>query len=108
MKKIDLRNYEFEGFDPKTNEKKLVPFVVKNAMVSILYHPALKLNGRDLLLTHKLATKISQCDEDIILLESVDYFKLVRAVETVKGFGKHEVEFARRVLEAEDVREEKK
>ena len=72
-------------------------------MVNILYHPDLKLNGRDLLMAHKLADKIESCKKNFILLEEVDYQKLKKALDTVTGLTKQDVEFVQRVLEAVNV-----
>ncbi len=107
MKKINLKNYEVEGKDEKGDLVK-APYEVKGSMVSILYHPDLKLGGRDLLLAHKLADKIESCKKNFILLEEIDYQKLKKAVDTATGFSKHDVEFVKRILEAEDVEVEEK
>lgn len=102
MRKIDMQQYVIQMKDA---EGKLVdvPYDVKGSLVNVLYHPVLKLAGRDLLLAHKLADKIENCKEDTILLEEVDYQKLKNAVEKIEGFTKNDVEFVQRVLEAESV-----
>jgi hypothetical protein len=102
MKKIDLKPYDLE-FKDKEGKTQTVPYDVKASLINCLYHPALKLAGRDLLLAHKLADKIEECKEDHILVELVDYTKLKNAVEKIEGFTKNDVEFVQRVLEAEDV-----
>ena len=86
-----------------------VPYDVKEALNSIIFHPELKLGGREIILRGKLAEKIDKAEKEI-LLEETDYSKLKQAFETVKGFSKNEVELCKRVLEAEliEVEEKKK
>lgn len=102
MKKIDLRNYSIKVL-LSNGERKEISYNVKDSMVNILFTPELKLSGREVLQVNKLATKIEDCEEDEIILETVDYEKLSRAVDTFRGFGKNDVEFISRVLEAKDV-----
>lgn len=108
MRKIELKAYELHL---KDNEGKdhVVPYDVRGSCINCLFHPVLKLAGRDLLLAHKLADKIESCKDEFILLEEVDYMKLKGAVEKIEGFGKNDVEFVQRVLEAEvaEVQEKK-
>jgi len=106
MKKIVLGDYEVE-FEQNGLMKKM-PFAVKESLVSVLFVPDLKLNGRDLLLQNILAEKIENCKEDFILLESEEYSRLVSAINVVRGFGKNDIEFIRRILEAENVEVEEK
>lgn len=101
MKKINLENYDVNVRNKEEIEK--IPYKVKESLSNILFHPANKLSGRDLLLAHKLGNKIEECKEDHILLEEVDYLKLKKSVENIEGFTKNDVEFVKRVLEAEDV-----
>lgn len=109
MKKINLKPYDVKWTD-KEGKEQTTPYDVKSSLINILFHPVLKLAGRDLLKAHKLAEKIEECNEDIILLEDHDYMKLKNAAESIKGFTKNDVEFVQRVLEAEDadVQEKKK
>ncbi len=107
MKKINLKSYDIEFKDKEGNDKYL-PYDVKSSLVNVLFHPKLKLSGRDLLLAQKLAEKIEECIEDNILLEEQDYNKLKNAVEKIEGFSKNDVEFVKRVLEAETVKVQEK
>lgn len=111
MRKIQLGNYmvklptEDGGFKPK-------PYNVKESMVSCLLHSALKLNGRELLLRGKLATRIEEAEikegNGHILVEDEDYRKLRQAFETIEGFTKSDMELVSRVLEAEEIEVEEK
>ena len=102
MRKLDLSSYTIKYKDQEGKPQSM-PYDVKGSMVNIWFHPALKLKGRDLLMAHKLADRIEECKEESMLLEEVDYMKLKQAVEQIEGFGKNDVEFVQRVLEAETV-----
>ena len=102
MKKIELSDYEFDVGTREVPMKK--SYEVKESYVNLLLSPLLKLNGRELLLSQKLASKILESKEDYILLEGVDYDKLCKAVNAHEGFSKHDIELVRRVLEAPDVK----
>jgi len=98
MRKINLVNYMVQV---RTTEGVTeVPYDVKEALSNIIFHPELKLGGREIILRGKLAEKIDKAGKEIIF-EEADYNKIKQAFETVKGFGKNELELCRRVLEAE-------
>jgi hypothetical protein len=101
MKKIDVRNY-FVSVTIDDGTTVEVPYNVKESLVSCIFHPELKLGGRDIIERDVIAKKIESA-EDYVLLEDAEYQKLLNAFETVHGFGKAEVELVRRVFEAEDV-----
>lgn len=102
MKKIKTTPYQFvvNSSDGKPTTQ---DFNVKEALINILLHPELKLNGRDLLLAHKFAEKIENCQDDFILVDLTDYVRLTKAIETLQGFNKVHVEFVKRIVDAEDV-----
>lgn len=102
MKKIDLKPYKIKLLN-REGQPVEVDYSIKESIVNLLLSPELKLNGRDLLLAHKLASKVEDYDKESILLETIEYDKIVKAVDTFKGFGKNDVEFCRRILEAESV-----
>ena len=107
MRKVNLKNYEVEFANAEgVNEKR--DYKVKEGLINLLMHPLLKLNGRDLLLAHKLANKIEDCKEENILLEDVEYSKLSHAIDVVKGFTRSEVELVSRIVDAETVKVEEK
>jgi len=107
MRKIELKPYSVKGrqLDDETGEVKVVdvPYDVKVSLVSVLFHPDLQLKAHELLERDKLANKINDCKDGSILLEEAEYSKLTQAIEVVKGFTKNDVEFVRRILEAEQV-----
>jgi|LGOV01.1.fsa_nt_gb hypothetical protein len=101
MKKIDVRDY-FVAIPTEDGSKIDIPYTVKESLVSCLFHPELKLGGRDVIERDVIAKKIESA-EDFVLLEDSEYQKLFHAFETVRGFGQAEVELVRRVFEAESI-----
>lgn len=100
MKKVDVTEYFITV--PMDGINKELPYNVKESLVAALFHPELKLGAREVITRDKIATKIEEAT-DHVLLEDAEYQKLESAFETVKGFGKSEVELIKRVFEAEDV-----
>jgi hypothetical protein len=101
MKKLFLSDYEVEiEIDGKKVKK---PFQVKESILEILFHPDLKLAGRELLKQNELAEKIEKCNEDFILLENEEHNKILRALELTTGLGRNAVEFVKRIIEAQNV-----
>jgi len=100
MKKIIITNYKVKGLeDGKLVE---VDYDVKEAIIAVIFHPSLRLDGRALLLRGKLADKIEAAKGEI-LLEDASYASIKSAFELVEGFGKNDLELVKRVLEAETV-----
>lgn len=101
MKKIDVRDYIVSVPSPDGTVVD-IPYNVKESLVSCLFHPELKLGGREIIERDKIA-KVIESGSEYVLLEEAEYQKLLNAFETVRGFGKAEVELVRRVFDAEDV-----
>ena len=101
MRKINLENYMLEARNEK-NEIVKMPYDVKSSLIGVLFHPELKLSGRELLLRDKLANKINDTESEI-LLEETDFLKIKMAIESIDGYTRNDVEFVRRVLEAEEI-----
>lgn len=101
MKKIDVQDY-FVSVPAEDGTNVEIPYNVRESLVGCLFHPELKLGGRDIIERDVIAKKIESA-EDHVLLEDAEYQKLLHAFETVKGFGKAEVELVKRVFDAEDV-----
>ena len=115
MKKLELKNYKVNvpyRKEDGTVDKKDIDYEVKDILVNILTSAPLKqdlkIGGREALLLDKLASKIENCNEEYILLESVDYEKLTRMVDAFHGWGKFDGELLRRVFEAETVEVQEK
>lgn len=106
MRKINLRPYEVQVPNAEGKLEK-VPLEVSKWIQDILFHPELKLDGREVILRGKLADKIANAGDEV-LLEDSDYHKVKVAFETVKGFGKIHIELLNRVFEAQEVKVEEK
>jgi len=103
-RKIDVTNYPAaerqESGEPMT-------YQVAGSMAALLFHPELKLSALDTLAANKLAEKLEAAD-GAVLLDSTEYGRLKRAVDTFNGFTRNETELIRRVLEAPEVELEEK
>lgn len=107
MRRINLENYKVSARNPDGKDIE-VPYDVKNSMIEILFSRDLQLSAREALNRDDLARKIRDCSDGSLLLEEGDYAKLEKAVETIKGFGRADVEFCRRVLDAKRIEVEEK
>jgi len=107
VRQINVENYMVKVRDVKGNDVEL-PYEVKNSMIEALFSRDLQLSAREALDRDDLARKIRDCPDGTILLEESEYSKLEKAVETIKGFGRTDIEFLRRILNAPEVEVEKK
>lgn len=106
MRKINLEPYMVE-VQTDGNITKMVPFQVRESIATMLFHPSLDLDGREVILRDKLAKKIEEAGDEI-LLEEVDYSKIKMAFESVKGIQRNAVELLERIFDAEQVEVEEK
>ena len=97
MKKIPVTDYtvSINGQDQT--------YPVREALAEVLFHPAIKIFALELLKRDDLARKILACEDEFLLLEDADYAKVKDAVSKVDTFTRNDVEFVRRVLNAETV-----
>ena len=101
MRKIDLTPYQIEVGEPGNTRK--IPYDVKKSLSMVLYSPELKLTARELLDNDILARKIESADGSILLEES-EYDRVSRAIDSVHGFDKQDVELVRRVVESKEIK----
>lgn len=74
------------------------PYPIKDSLVNILFaQPGLK--ARDLLRRDDIARKVLNADSDELTLEDAEFDQLKAAVEQLEGYGRHDVELVRRVLD---------
>ena len=107
MRRINLENYMETVRDEKGEDVKL-PYDVKNSMIEVLLSRDLGLSAREVLNREDLARKIRDCPDGSILLEEADHAKLVEAVDTIKGWGRVDIEFLKRITKAPEVEVEEK
>lgn len=113
MRQIDITDYIVSLPNPKAGEKRPdeslepemvdIPYRFKQSMIEILFARDNQLNGMEILERDKLAHKIYDCSDGIILLEEEEWNKFYSALEAVKGLGRTDVEFVHRILDAEKV-----
>lgn len=106
MRKIDVRSYKVALAKPD-GTKYEDDFIVKESLCICLLHPALQLNGLELLNRAPIKDKIEGAT-DFVLLEEEEYTKLKTAIETITGFSSNELEMVNRVLNAEEIKVEEK
>jgi len=106
MRKLQISDYDVvmkvRGESGQTEEKK-VPYRVADSLSMLLFHPELRLGGKELLANGKLCDKIEACKKGFILLTEDEFASVKKVFDTVKGFGKNEIELVRRVEECEEV-----
>ncbi|MCK9592317.1 MAG: hypothetical protein M0Q91_09960 [Methanoregula sp.] len=93
MRKIDVSDYEVGGSGS---------YPVKGTLIQLLFNPELKLSARDLIPQDAIARKIESANGTLLLEES-EYQKVKAAIETVKGYGRADLEFVNRILNAPEV-----
>jgi hypothetical protein len=107
MRQINLEDYVLEVKTQPSGDgiagTKEVKYDVRGSLIEVLFAPELQLNAREILDRDDLARKIKDCRDNNLLLEEAEYEKIKGAVETVRGMGRNEVEFIRRILKAEKV-----
>lgn len=105
MRALDLRPYHVPV--PQRTESGEVtsvtfPYDVVESLIGLVYNPEQNLNGPELLRRHALAERIKAAGEEF-LMEEAEYEVIANAAKTFKGFRQTDVEFVRRILEAEEV-----
>lgn len=101
MKKINITTYKVT-VRTATGETKEIDYGMKDSLVTILFNQELKLSAVDLLKQNKLAEKITDAGDEL-LLEDEEYSRVKAALDIVQGLGRNDVTFVERILEAEAV-----
>lgn len=96
MYQIDVTPYPF-GVNA---EGKPLNYAVKESLVNILFGRSENLTGVQVLERDALGRKIMGSDH-ILLLEDTEYETIRGAVERFRGFSRQDVDFVKRVLQAE-------
>lgn len=76
---------------------------VKGSLIEVLFAPDLRLAALETLERDDLARKIKDWPDDTLLLEETEYQKVKSGLESLRGFGRNDVEFIRRVEQAPEV-----
>jgi len=106
VRKVNLEPYTI--LIPDTSGKDTpITVDVKDWIANVIFHPDLKLNGREVIQRGKLSEKIEKADKEVIL-EEVEYQKIKEAFDSVKGFSKMHIELLERVFGAQMIEVEEK
>jgi len=99
MRKIHLTNYSFGN----------QTFEVGPSIGVILFNEP-KLDSREVIRRDELANKIESCKEEYILLEEVEWSKIVSSLQStdLKPLGRSVVEFLKRILDAPQIEVQEK
>ncbi len=100
MRKLDLRNYEVTQKVMGGNGQPIditVPYNVKDSVINVLFLPALKLQGAELVRQNVLAMKIEAC-KDEVMLEEAEFARVKAAIEAYPSQGRADVELVDRIL----------
>lgn len=92
----------------KEGEQKEIPYGLTMSLCEVLFNPALRLNGVNLLKQNILAQKILNCTENELLLENSEYQELKNAFEKIEGLSRNDVIMCQRVLEATPIEVQEK
>jgi len=104
--KINLKEYNFTGRvrDESGNiVTRTLPYDVKESLALILFNSELKLSIDESFRSKDLADKIRASENGSIIVDSAEMAKIKQAYNIVKGPGEHELEFFRRIKDAEEV-----
>jgi hypothetical protein len=117
MRSLDITRYRLE-FSPDGHheplkcpkcgtevEKPAEPpeYDVRNTLIEVLFSPELRLSAMDALERDSLARKIKDCPTNTLLLEEAEWQKIKQGLESLHGFGRNDIEFIRRVINAPEV-----
>lgn len=104
--KINLSAYNFTARvredETGTINERTMPFNVKDSLASILFHPELRLSVIDSFKAQDLANKIRKSGDDV-LVDSGEMDMIKRSYNVIKAPQEYELEFFRRIRDAEEV-----
>lgn len=103
MRKLNISDYQIEIFDSEDKALINTSYEFKRSLINVLFHPQLQLTAIELLERDKLGQKILSCNDGSLLLEDAEYGKIRNAMEEIRGFCRADVEFVKRIMEAEQV-----
>lgn len=101
MKKMDIRPY-LVTVARADGSKEEIPYQIKESLVEILFNRELKLNGAGVIRQNQLAEKVLAAGDEL-LVEDEEYDRIMKALSLVEGLGKNDVEFAKRIIDAQPV-----
>jgi hypothetical protein len=100
--KLDLTDYTIP-IDVGGEEPELISYNIRKAIVGLLTHTELRLNGLQLVERYQLIQRIKDESVSTLLLNEQEYGWLRFSTEVVHGFGEYDYEMLTRVFNAERV-----
>lgn len=108
MRRINLENYTEVVRDEESGKEIELPYPVKESMIDVLMSRELGLSSTELLDREDLARKIRDCPDGAILVEEEEWNKLQKAINTIKGWCRTDIQFLHRIIDAPVVEVEEK
>jgi len=98
--KLNLKNYSVEGPDGPNGPEFVMD--VKDNLVTMLFHPELKLAPEEMFKAKDLADKIRDSGNSV-LLDKIEMDRIKRGYACLKGLPERFIEFLGRIRDAEEV-----
>ena len=105
-RKLDLKNYTISVRNQQ-GVMQLVPYEFKTALLNIITHQQLGLNGVELLEVKPLIEKIEQAVMEV-LLTNEEYLIIMNNLRKIKGFTRNDMHFIERVMKCPKINEDEK
>jgi len=102
MRKLDLKNYTFSVRDPQTRVNQFITYNFKDALVNVITHQSLGLNGPEMLEIDPVVIKIEKANLEVILTED-DYKKILINFKKFRGFSNNDRPFIKRVYNCPEI-----
>lgn len=117
MRSLDLTRYKLEISPDGHQEPVKCPkcgtevgkpaeppdYDIKGSIVEIMFAREQQLTAIETLERDSLAHKIKDWPDNTLLLEEAEYLKVKQSLEALRGFGRNDVEFIRRIMQAPEV-----
>ena len=106
MRKLDLTNFTFSIRDPK-GINQFITYQFKDALVNVITHQSVGLNGPELLEVDVIVQKIEKAGLEVILTDD-DYKKIIELFKRFRGFSKNDIKFVKRVYNCPEISDDGK
>ena len=101
MRKLKLENYTFSAKNQQGIQQ-FVTYQFKDALINVITHISLGLNGPEMLELDPVVTKIEKASLEVILTED-DYKKILVNFKKFRGFANNDRPFLKRIYNCSKV-----
>ena len=101
MRRLDLKNYTFTAKNQQGIQQ-FVTYNFKDALINVITHASLGLNGPEMLEIDPVAAKIEKANLEVILTED-DYKKILNNFKKFRGFSNNDRPFLKRVYNCSEI-----